>query len=125
MTFFQFGWDCCLWLLTFFSAEFLDGVGGGKRFLKHLLGQGFDIYNADTSGLRAYIKQEGLKSSEKSLRFWRREMRSKDGVQKNAAACTMEVKNSFAVVAVVCLFFCSSFSQELNPKGKNVCKATG
>ncbi|KAF1389506.1 hypothetical protein PFLUV_G00074120 [Perca fluviatilis] len=37
----------------------------------------------------------------------------------------MEVKNSFAVVAVVCLFFCSSFSQELNPKGRNVCKAPG
>ncbi|XP_026177391.1 scavenger receptor class F member 2 isoform X2 [Mastacembelus armatus] len=37
----------------------------------------------------------------------------------------MEVKNSFAVVAVVCLFFCSSFGQELNPKGRNVCKAPG
>ncbi|XP_019954928.1 scavenger receptor class F member 2 [Paralichthys olivaceus] len=38
----------------------------------------------------------------------------------------MEVKNCFAaVVALVCLFFCSSFSQELNPKGRNVCKAPG
>uniref|UniRef100_A0A3Q3VVG9 EGF-like domain-containing protein n=1 Tax=Mola mola TaxID=94237 RepID=A0A3Q3VVG9_MOLML len=36
----------------------------------------------------------------------------------------MEVKNSFAVVAVVCLFCCSTFSQELNPKGKNVCKGS-
>ncbi|XP_041856574.1 scavenger receptor class F member 2 isoform X2 [Melanotaenia boesemani] len=37
----------------------------------------------------------------------------------------MEVKNSFAFAAVVCLFFCSVFSQELNPKGRNVCRAPG
>ncbi|XP_010893083.2 scavenger receptor class F member 2 isoform X1 [Esox lucius] len=36
----------------------------------------------------------------------------------------MALKNIFAVV-VVCLFFCSSFSQELNPKGRNVCKLPG
>nr|XP_015816044.2 scavenger receptor class F member 2 [Nothobranchius furzeri]XP_015816045.2 scavenger receptor class F member 2 [Nothobranchius furzeri] len=37
----------------------------------------------------------------------------------------MEVKNSFALSVVVCLYFYSAFSQELNPKGKNVCKAPG
>ncbi|XP_040052040.2 scavenger receptor class F member 2 isoform X1 [Gasterosteus aculeatus] len=37
----------------------------------------------------------------------------------------MEVKNSFAVVALLCLSFCSTFSKELNPKGRNVCKESG
>ncbi|XP_056275350.1 scavenger receptor class F member 2 isoform X2 [Pseudoliparis swirei] len=37
----------------------------------------------------------------------------------------MEVKNSFAVAAVACLLVCATFSQELNPKGRNVCKAPG
>lgn len=37
----------------------------------------------------------------------------------------MDVKNCVAVVAVVCLYVCSAFSQELNPKGKNVCKTLG
>lgn len=37
----------------------------------------------------------------------------------------MDVKNYLAVVAVVCLYVCSTFSQELNPKGKNVCKTQG
>ncbi|XP_016898191.1 scavenger receptor class F member 2-like [Cynoglossus semilaevis] len=37
----------------------------------------------------------------------------------------MEVKNSLAFFAVTCLFLCSTFSQELNPKGRNVCKVPG
>ncbi|XP_023813980.1 scavenger receptor class F member 2 [Oryzias latipes] len=37
----------------------------------------------------------------------------------------MEVKNAVAPAAVVCLFFCSVLSQNLNPKGRNVCKAPG
>uniref|UniRef100_A0A669EWH2 EGF-like domain-containing protein n=1 Tax=Oreochromis niloticus TaxID=8128 RepID=A0A669EWH2_ORENI len=37
----------------------------------------------------------------------------------------MEVKNSFTFLALVCLFFCSGFSQELNSKGRNVCKVPG
>ncbi|KAM9743907.1 scavenger receptor class F member 2 [Menidia menidia] len=37
----------------------------------------------------------------------------------------MEVKNFPLVAAVVCLSFCSVFGQELNPKGRNVCKAPG
>lgn len=37
----------------------------------------------------------------------------------------MDVKNCLAVVAVVYLCVCSTFSQELNPKGKNVCKTLG
>uniref|UniRef100_A0AAV2MR12 EGF-like domain-containing protein n=1 Tax=Knipowitschia caucasica TaxID=637954 RepID=A0AAV2MR12_KNICA len=37
----------------------------------------------------------------------------------------MDVKNFLAVVFVVCLYVCSSFSQELNPKGKNVCRTHG
>lgn len=37
----------------------------------------------------------------------------------------MELKNTLAVIAVVCLFFSRSFSQELNPKGRNVCKSPG
>ncbi|XP_062307353.1 scavenger receptor class F member 2 [Osmerus eperlanus] len=36
----------------------------------------------------------------------------------------MELKNTL-VIAVICLFFCSSLSQELNSKGKNVCKLPG
>ncbi|XP_027889408.1 scavenger receptor class F member 2 [Xiphophorus couchianus] len=37
----------------------------------------------------------------------------------------MEVKNCFTTAALLCLFFCSVFSQELNVKGRNVCKASG
>uniref|UniRef100_A0A087YCQ3 Scavenger receptor class F member 2 n=1 Tax=Poecilia formosa TaxID=48698 RepID=A0A087YCQ3_POEFO len=37
----------------------------------------------------------------------------------------MEVKNCFTAAALLCLFFCSVFSQELNVKGRNVCKAPG
>ncbi|XP_030647817.1 scavenger receptor class F member 2 [Chanos chanos] len=43
---------------------------------------------------------------------------------KDAAFRTMEVKSTFAVVVLV-LFICPTFSQKLNPKGRNVCKAPG
>lgn len=37
----------------------------------------------------------------------------------------MELKKTLALIAGVCLFFCSSFSQELSAKGRNVCKLPG
>uniref|UniRef100_W5M7Q8 Scavenger receptor class F member 2 n=1 Tax=Lepisosteus oculatus TaxID=7918 RepID=W5M7Q8_LEPOC len=35
------------------------------------------------------------------------------------------MKTNFIVLVVLSLFFCLSFSQELNPKGRNVCKVPG
>ncbi|CAL8347444.1 unnamed protein product [Lota lota] len=37
----------------------------------------------------------------------------------------MALKNSFAFVAVVSFFICCCFGQELNPRGRNVCKPPG
>ncbi|KAG5840403.1 hypothetical protein ANANG_G00188450 [Anguilla anguilla] len=37
----------------------------------------------------------------------------------------MAMKNTFVAAVVLSLFFCRSCSQELNPKGRNVCKVPG
>ncbi|KAI1901035.1 hypothetical protein AGOR_G00056000 [Albula goreensis] len=44
---------------------------------------------------------------------------------KDAVSGKMEMKNTFAVVVVLSLFFCRSCCQELNPKGRNVCQVPG
>ncbi|XP_061117039.1 scavenger receptor class F member 2 isoform X1 [Conger conger] len=44
---------------------------------------------------------------------------------KDAVSGKMEMKNTFLVAVLLSLFFCRSCSQELNPKGRNVCKVPG
>ncbi|XP_023684731.1 scavenger receptor class F member 2 [Paramormyrops kingsleyae] len=44
---------------------------------------------------------------------------------KDAASCNMELKNTFVFAVLLCLTFCPIFTQELNPKGRNVCKIPG
>ncbi|XP_063051598.1 scavenger receptor class F member 2 isoform X2 [Engraulis encrasicolus] len=52
-------------------------------------------------------------------------MVDKRGTWKDAVSCTMELKSIFAVAVVLILFISPGFSQELSPKGRNVCKTTG
>ncbi|XP_026787164.3 scavenger receptor class F member 2 [Pangasianodon hypophthalmus] len=55
-------------------------------------------------------------------------MRCARGAWKDAAAsaCTMEMKStSAAVLLLLFVLFCPAFSQELNPKGRNVCRVPG
>ncbi|XP_026866417.2 scavenger receptor class F member 2 isoform X1 [Electrophorus electricus] len=51
-------------------------------------------------------------------------MQSVRGAWKDAVSRTMELKSTLAVVVLVVLF-CPTFSQELNPKGRNVCRVPG
>ncbi|KAL2092270.1 hypothetical protein ACEWY4_012068 [Coilia grayii] len=52
-------------------------------------------------------------------------MVDKRGAWKDAVSCTMELKSIFAVAVVLVLFLSPTFSQELSPKGRNVCKTPG
>ncbi|XP_028852898.1 scavenger receptor class F member 2 [Denticeps clupeoides] len=52
-------------------------------------------------------------------------MLDKRGAWKDAVSCTMEVKSVFAAAGLLLLIVCPAFGQELNPKGRNVCKSSG
>ncbi|XP_076125653.1 scavenger receptor class F member 2 isoform X1 [Alosa pseudoharengus] len=52
-------------------------------------------------------------------------MVDKKGAWKDAVSCTMELKSIFTVAVVLCLFISPTLSQELHPKGRNVCKSPG
>lgn len=60
------------------------------------------------------------------MNFWRlytRGMLSRAACRDDASA--MAPKGTLGVFVVLLLCFCTVFSQELNPKGRNVCKAPG
>ncbi|MGH0143167.1 UNVERIFIED_CONTAM: hypothetical protein FKN15_077899 [Acipenser sinensis] len=52
-------------------------------------------------------------------------MNAERRVWKDVLACKMETKKILAVFLVLCFGVCLSHSQELNPKGRNVCRAMG
>ncbi|RXM92275.1 Scavenger receptor class F member 2 [Acipenser ruthenus] len=52
-------------------------------------------------------------------------MNAERRVWKDVLACKMETKKILAVFLVLYLGVCLSHSQELNPKGRNVCRAMG
>ncbi|MFT7808447.1 scavenger receptor class F member 2 [Arapaima gigas] len=45
--------------------------------------------------------------------------------RKDVASCNMELRSAALRLALMSLIFCATFCQELNPKGRNVCKASG
>ncbi|KAK1160081.1 scavenger receptor class F member 2-like [Acipenser oxyrinchus oxyrinchus] len=52
-------------------------------------------------------------------------MNAERRVWKDVLACKMETKKILAVFLILYLGVCLSYSQELNPKGRNVCRAMG
>ncbi|XP_051960848.1 scavenger receptor class F member 2-like [Xyrauchen texanus] len=52
-------------------------------------------------------------------------MLSRIGAWRDAVSSTMELKCTVAVSVLFLVCFCPIFSQELNPKGRNVCKVQG
>ncbi|KTF88183.1 hypothetical protein cypCar_00024096 [Cyprinus carpio] len=52
-------------------------------------------------------------------------MLSRRGAWRDAVSSTMDLKGTLAVLVLLLLCSCPVFSQELNPKGRNVCKVPG
>ncbi|XP_026096419.1 scavenger receptor class F member 2-like [Carassius auratus] len=52
-------------------------------------------------------------------------MLSRRGAWRDAVSSTMDLKGTLAVLLLLLLCLCPLFCQELNPKGRNVCKVPG